>query len=222
MKIYNAPAQRGAEKLGEIVTANIAAGRKTLWLLSGGSNVPIACSIAAALPPAAAQFVKVALVDERYGKPGHRASNYQQLVEAGFEQSGLVIIPVLENDQDMATTAQDYAQQLAELGAEADCVIAQLGIGADAHIAGVKPQSPAINATGIVTGYDWDDYSRITLTLEALRRLDMAFVFAYGSNKSAALQQVIQPTLPLKEAPCQILTQIPDVYLYNDQLEGDE
>jgi 6-phosphogluconolactonase/glucosamine-6-phosphate isomerase/deaminase len=64
------------------------------------------------------------------------------------------------------------------------------------------------------------DYQRLTLTPQALARLDEAVVYARGNAKRKALENLSQD-LPLAEQPAQILKRIPKVLIFND-VEGDK
>jgi len=203
--------------VNQALSAALAANHKVLWLVSGGSNIEIECEISSRLLDTG--NLTAALVDERYGQPGHKDSNYQKLVEAGFRAN---LTPVLQKDNlDIAKTTKQYAETLQGLLDEADIVIAQLGIGTDGHTAGVLPGSPLVASKQLVGNYHGTDFKRISVTLQGLRFIDAAFVFAYGSEKQAALRSLRDQALPLAEQPCQIFRQLPHVTIYNDAIEGD-
>lgn len=222
LHIYNEPVAAGVEQLTNTIRGALGNNQTVLWLLSAGSNVDITLQVTQQLGTAGVGFVKAALVDERYGDPGHADSNYQKLVDAGFESTGIPLTPVLlPNGESLQATAGRYESVLHDLMSQAQCVVIQLGIGADGHTAGVLPHSIGVDSTKLIESYDGPDFRRITMTLGALRRVDQAFVFCYGADKATTLRQLVDADLPLAEQPAQILKKLPSVYLYNDQVGGE-
>jgi 6-phosphogluconolactonase/glucosamine-6-phosphate isomerase/deaminase len=215
------PSSKGAHKLIDTLQTALDAGKHTLWLISGGTNVSIESFVAANLNHKGG-LLTAALVDERYGEPGHKDSNFQKLVIADFPIETLKLTPILAAGQDIDHVASAYEQKMTQLFKEADVVIGQLGLGADGHTGGVLPHSSAVESTRLVEHYQGPDFNRIALTLNALQRISTAYVFAYGDNKHTALTNLKQHLFPLEEQPCQILKHIPSVYVYNDLIQGDE
>lgn len=215
MEIRKESKQQGAEQLKKVLSEQLQAGKCVLWLVSGGSNVQLECDIAAGLTDTS--NLQAALIDERYGEPGHKDSNYQKLVDGGFK---VALAPVLEAGLDITETAKRYTERLEVLLDAADVVVAQLGIGSDGHINGVLPHSPVVGSKKLIEHYDGPDFRRITMTLESLRFADAVFVFAYGEDKLDALTKLRDQEVSLDVQPSQILKQLSQVYLYNDCIEG--
>jgi 6-phosphogluconolactonase/glucosamine-6-phosphate isomerase/deaminase len=198
---------------------SLAAGEHVLWLVSGGSNIATSVAIMAELGrdlPAALPRLTVMLTDERFGPVGHPDSNWQQLSAAGFNFEKVLAIPVLSG-LPLEVTIERYGQEIAKNFSEADIIIAQFGIGADGHIAGVLPRSPAVESSALVVGYTADPFIRITLTPTALGQVDVAFALAFGESKKAALANLQNHDASLTAEPCQILKQLPEAYLFTDQ-----
>lgn len=207
-------------ELGAHLTQFLAAGKRVLWLVPGGSNIPFAVQVMAAIPEDFTKQLTIMLTDERYGPPGHADSNQAQLAAAGFDAKHGKFIPVLDG-KPLAATARRYAEAAQQQLTTADTAIGQFGIGADGHIAGILPHSPGTAAMGeLAVGYAAPDFVRLTLTFPALRYLETAYAFAYGGSKAAALRQ-LQSEAPLDAQPAQILKVIPETYVYNDQMEGE-
>jgi 6-phosphogluconolactonase/glucosamine-6-phosphate isomerase/deaminase len=217
MEIRKESKEQGAEHLRSVLNEQLEAGKCVLWLVSGGSNVTLECGIAAEL--ADVSNLQAALVDERYGLPGHQDSNYQKLVDGGFT---VALAPVLEAGLDIKETTHRYNERLEVLLDAADVVVAQLGIGADGHTNGVLPHSSVVGSKKLLEQYEGPDFQRITMTLEALRFADVVFVFAYGEDKQATLTRLRDEDIPFDDQPSQILKQLPQVYLYNDSIEGGQ
>lgn len=218
--IYAQNWQTAASALAERLSTELQTGRAT-WLLSGGSNLAPAVAAMAAIPAGLTERLTIMLIDERYGLPGHKDSNYQQLLDAGFNHQQATLLPVLQEGMTLDETAQRYDQLLARRLDGSSCVVGQLGIGADGHIAGILPQSPAIHADGLVTAYSAGPYQRITVTFQALRRLSAAYVLVFGDSKQPALHKLQAEDLALDTQPAQILKQLPEAYIYNDQLKEE-
>lgn len=203
------------------ITSELEDGKKVLWIISGGSNIDASVTIMANIPKELHSLLTIALCDERYGLVGHADSNFQQLLDKGFDARDASLIPVLQSDLSLIETASAYAAVVqAEFG-KADTIISQLGIGPDGHIAGILPDSPAVNVSdSLVTSYLSIPYQRVTMTFRALQAIDVDYSFAYGDNKLPALTQLCHADLPLSQQPSQILKQLAEAYIYNEK--GDE
>lgn len=209
----------GQRALAERLKEALAAKQRVLWLVSGGSNLAIEAAVMRSIPAAASAGLAVLPADERYGQPGHKNSNMAQLLAAGFAPKKALVMPVLQAGLNLAATTDLYNQIVARALGAADVVIAQLGIGADGHIAGILPGSAAAKTSQqMVVSYKAADYQRISLTPAALKRVHEAFVFAFGAAKKAALTELRGQKLPLVTQPAQILRQIPRALVYNDQI----
>ncbi|HWT55609.1 MAG TPA: 6-phosphogluconolactonase [Candidatus Microsaccharimonas sp.] len=213
--------ERGIKDLTARLTRELKADKKVLWLIGGGSNIEASVKVMAALPEEETKNLSIFMTDERYGDVGHIHSNSKQLVEADFQPKEAIFVPMLQPGFSMDETQERYGQALERAIDHADIVIAQSGIGADGHIAGILPHSPAVHATGWVTGYQAPNYLRMTMTFDALRRIDAAYYMAFGEDKRAALTRLRNEAVPLEEQPSQILKELSEAYVYNDQI-GDK
>src|ERR1035438_6742188 len=117
---------------------------RVLWLVSGGSNATVARQVRRVLPANRLKNLKVALVDERYGKPGHGDSNFTKLRRVGFDFTNVNFKPVLTRENlSFELTVKNYEKHVRQLFEASDIIIGQFGIGADGHTAGILPHSPA-------------------------------------------------------------------------------
>jgi len=211
-----------AKRLG----GSLKSGKRVLWLTSGGSNVGLQVEIMNQLRadcPDRLEGLAIMPMDERYGEPGHKDSNTEQLRKAGFDPGAATWVDVLLHDVPFDQTISFYNDVAAAALANASVVIGQFGLGSDGHVAGVLPGSPATEVdASTVAGYEWDDYTRMTLTPTALKSITAAYVPAYGVSKKIALQRLQKNTETLAELPAKLLYEIPEVYVYNDQLENKE
>lgn len=210
----------GVAALTERLVKELAAGRRVLWLVSGGSNVPASVQIMDSISSDLSRNLSLSLADERYGAPGHKDSNWEQLMQKGFSGKQTTLLPVLKPGADFEDTLGSYGQLIRKALDDSDVAIAQLGIGPDGHIAGILPGSPAaLEETEPVAGYEAPPFKRLTLTFPALREVTAAYAFAFGNPKRRALEGLQANSYGLTEQPARILYEIPEAYVYNDQLD---
>ncbi len=212
----------GIADLTQRLVRELSTGRNVLWLVSGGSNIKASVTVMGNIPANLTKQLSVMLADERYGNVGHADSNWAQLLQAGFKKKYAQLLPVLQEGLDFGATAISYNKLALWAMADADHVIAQLGIGDDGHIAGILPGSPAAEEImSLAIGYETKKYDRLTMTFKAFAKVDVTYAFAFGESKKQALTTLQSEELELAVQPAQILKQVPEVYLYSDQI-GDE
>ena len=187
-------------------------GRSVLWLISGGSAIQIAVLAAKLLKQSDLANLSISLVDERYGQTGHKDSNWQQLLRAGFRLEGASLNPILTGQTIEETTA---SYNIFLKNSITDYKVGLLGMGGDGHTAGILPNSPVFNSDDYAASYSGPDYQRITISPKYLVLLDEAVLFAQGNSKAKALAD-LQTNLGVNDQPAQILKQIPRVAIYND------
>jgi 6-phosphogluconolactonase/glucosamine-6-phosphate isomerase/deaminase len=210
----------GAIALAESLAASLGRGMETLWLICGGSNIKTAAHVLDLLiqkEPKTVLNLRVLQTDERYGAVGHPDSNWQQMIEAGFQFNQVRAFPILV-DAPLEETARRYSVVAEEMFRRAKHIVAQFGMGTDGHIAGILPHSMAVQATTPVVGYVAEPFTRITLSPPMLRQIHEAYVFVFGEPKKEALLKLRDSSLSLEDQPAQILKEIPRAILYNDQL----
>lgn len=191
------------------------------WFVPGGSNIKVAVEALAELPPELTEKLILAQTDERYGPLDHPDSNWKQLKDAGLALGQAKALPVLTAQPlSLADTASHYAKVTAELIRDS-YKIGHFGIGPDGHIAGIKPDTPASVASGLVVGYEHSDFIRITLTFSAIRQMNEAYAFVFGEAKKSILESLEGDSRQLIDQPAQILKSIDGSIIYNDQI-GEE
>ena len=210
---------KGTSALTQRLTQELEKGR-VLWLVCGGSNIAAATNVMSQLDDELTARLSIFLTDERFGEIGHSHSNAQQLATAGFQTKQAVFVPVLASGFSLEETQERYAAALQTAIDHAHCVIAQFGIGADGHIAGILPHTVATTTEAWVVAYDAPPYTRVTLTFPALRHIDAAYAMVFGEDKRTALHKLETENLPLPDQPSQILKELPEAYVYNDQVGG--
>lgn len=211
----------GVADLTERLVHELADRKRVLWLVSGGSNINASVHIMDSIPLKLSENLSIMLIDERYGEPGHDDSNWAQLLRAGLKGDKATLLPVLKKGLNFEQTIERYQQLAARAFEDNEVVIAQIGIGDDGHLAGILPGSPAATETdSLAVGYQSEPYTRLTLSFAALRQITAAYGFAFGDNKHDALKVLQRQSLPLDQQPAQILKQLPEAYLYSDQVRG--
>jgi 6-phosphogluconolactonase/glucosamine-6-phosphate isomerase/deaminase len=209
----------GVADLTKRLVRELAEGKRVLWLVSGGSNIPASVQAMLNISDELSKGLSVSLIDERWGEPGHKDSNWQQLLDGGFDGKRARLLPVLRPGAGFERSAKDYDDLIKKAFDENDVVIGQLGIGPDGHIAGILPGSPAAaEEKALATGYEAPPLKRLTLTFPAFRRLTAAYAFAFGAPKRQALESLQAGKPGLLEQPALILAELPEAYVYNDQV----
>lgn len=214
-----------AEALASTLNAALAAHERVIWLIPGGSNVPISVAASRLIEPGLTDKLVLMQTDERYVDYSSSDCNWRQLLEAGLRTAAIGVYPILSTEQRSLTqVVADYQQIVEREFAAADCIVGQFGVGADGHIAGIKPHSPASTSDQLVADYQAEDFTRVTLTFPALLQLAVARTFAHGAAKRPVLERLAgEPTVSLADLPMGILREIVDSIIYNDQVvsEGD-
>ena len=208
----------GVAPLRDRLVRELSEGRKVLWLLTGGSSISLSVSVMNQLPDELTTGLTAILSDERYGDVGHKDSNAHQLDQAGFVPKHGVFIPVLRDGLSIQETRTLYDQNFQNALHQADVVIAQFGMGADGHIAGILPGSPAITSDNLAAAYDTPQFARITLTPKALLQITAAYLYVFGNDRRSPLEQLESEMLPVATQPAQLLKQLPEAYVYNNQI----
>jgi 6-phosphogluconolactonase/glucosamine-6-phosphate isomerase/deaminase len=222
MQFLREDQQSAVQAIATNICDGLFAGARVLWLTSGGSNVAAEVAVMDMLRTHASENLDglaILPMDERYGKPGHADSNTEQLRAAGFNPGAATWVDILMHDLPFDQTLSFYNGVAAAAIANAGIIIGQFGLGSDGHTAGILPGSPATEIDeATVIGYEWSDYTRLTLSASALAQVQAAFVLAYGSGKKAAINRLKKNVEPFADLPSVLLYEIADTHIYNDQL----
>jgi 6-phosphogluconolactonase/glucosamine-6-phosphate isomerase/deaminase len=219
--IQSKDGKEGVEKMAVRLAASLGENLRVLWLICGGSNIPLASEAMTQLRKSVSHeqlgLLTVGQTDERYGPIGHKDSNWKQMEDAQFNFDNVNPMPILLGES-LEKTVEEYARRIKNAFEENDIVVAQFGIGADGHVAGMLPGCEAIDESALVGGYVAEPFVRVTLTPPAFEGIDIAYTFAFGDSKHEAVTRLWQKDLTVFEMPCQILKRIPESYFYSDQL----
>ncbi len=218
--IYSSDGEVGVGALATSLSALLNAHKRVLWLICGGSNIALAKEVMDIVQKEAQGTIgglTIGQTDERYGPVGHPDSNWRQMLDAHFNFEGVGALPILQN-KSLEDTAAAYSVVLADAFGSHDAVVAQFGIGADGHVAGMLPHSPAVGETALVVGYESKPFVRITMTPPAFAHINAAYTFVFGEGKKEAVAKLQTQELSLSDEPCQILKTIPESFFYSDQI----
>lgn len=220
MKIRTAPQEHVAIQLAETIATHLSEGKRVLWLLSGGSGGDVCVRASHLLRGTALDNLWVTMSDERYGPQGHPDENSAILEEKGLELPGATLYRPLINATKEETLSR-YSQWLRDAFTATDYHIALLGIGEDAHTAGIKPRSQAIESSLPAELYTAEDFDRLTVTPAFLATFDEAIVQAYGANKEPVIKRLLKNNEPIEDNPSLLVYTIPTVTVYSDLKEGE-
>lgn len=195
-------------------------GKNVTWLLSGGSCIPVAVLARNMIGSIGEQRLHIGLIDERYGPVGHKNSNWQQLIEGGFEFSGVTAHPILKDGESIASTTQHYNLWLKQSIEQSTMLYGLFGIGEDGHTAGLLPGNPLMNSEELVGSYQGDDFSRISVTPALIEQMECGSLYAVGPNKRWALNTLLQDE-PADVIPARILKYVSELKVYTDYKGGE-
>lgn len=204
-----------SNQIASVINRELLQGKKVLLFLTGGSSIPMQIMVSKKIENISNENLVITLTDERYGENNHKDSNWFKLISGGFIIKGAKLFPVLSNKSILETT-EDFTKTLEEELKKADYRIGLFGIGADAHIAGILPQSIAVNTNEFACNYDAPPFLRITITPKTILKLDQAFVYAMGENKWPIIES-FKDELLIKDYPVQVLKRVPLLTIFTDK-----
>jgi 6-phosphogluconolactonase/glucosamine-6-phosphate isomerase/deaminase len=209
------PTNQAASTVAKMIKTHLKKNERVLWLLSGGSGIEIAIKVSKSLAKSDLSNLFVSLTDERYGEIGHRDENWQQLLDAGLSLPGANLYRPLIG-KGIEQTVAEFNDWLNTQLKVSDYKIAIFGLGTDGHTAGIKPRSSATKSQSLVVSFIGDDFERITITFDTIRKIDDAVIQAYGADKQAIIEDLINNTVSYIDQPAQILKFVPHAALYTN------
>lgn len=208
----------------EVITKlrdELAKNQRVLLLICGGSNIPHEVRVLRAVQKHKhAKNLAVLFMDERFGPVGHAYSNWQQLLDAGADLSGLYALPVLRGLR-LDETVNQYTKLSNVAFGAADVILGLFGLGADGHTAGILPRSVASRKSApAIVAYKSPPYTRITMTYKVLSRVTVAYVFSFGKTKADAVKSLKLNEKSFNSMPSKLFYDLPEAYVYNDTAGG--
>lgn len=212
--------EEGSIKAAECLSNSV--DKDTLLLLSGGTSPDRLYEILAHqddFQPGA-----VALVDERFGKPGHKDSNKYMIEQTGlfadFKRKQVPTATILISEEfKLEETSALYNVKVKKYIDELPKVVAIMGVGSDGHTAGILPNKERFSNpvfekefAGKLVGHFEDPYGehkeRVTLTPFGLAHVDTFIILAFGQGKKQVLTRLINGHESIEELPAMIFQQL--------------
>ncbi len=221
-------ASRARDELLSCAEESIQKQGRFLWAISGGSTPKRFFELLANCRGAQRfswQAVHLFWVDERAVGPDDAASNYRLAAETFL---GALPIPA-ENvhrmrgeAEDLNQAAREYEQTLRDVfqspaGTLPAFDLILLGMGADGHIASLKPDSYALYDTEdlVSTVFQMEgDWSRLTLTVPVLRAARKLIVLVSGAEKASIVRTVFESEPDTLKYPAHALWPVLDRVLW--------
>jgi 6-phosphogluconolactonase len=192
-------------------------GRFTI-ALSGGSTPRSLYNLLATNARASLPWDKMFFFfgDERHVPPTNKDSNFKMADEAMLSKLPIPkenVFRVPAENPDAAAAAQAYEQSLQkffalEPGQVPVFDLILLGLGPDGHTASLFPGTAALQEKSKLVVANWVgkfETHRITLTLPVLNAARMVAFLVSGTDKSAALQSVLQGDPPGEQYPAKLV-----------------
>ncbi len=195
--------------------------KSILWMISGGSSIPIAIAAAHTICGQGwHKNVQAYLVDDKLAPLADTGVNYQALVDGGFPLGNIPLKPI-EYHGDVEKDAARYHRVLSQAISEADIVVGQFGIGAGYHTGGILPGSEAAREdVKLVVGYIKDDVTSITITPVFIRRMDVVFINSFGEGKRKMVAHFLGSDAIVEQEPTQVLKEAVSTVIASDVLPG--
>jgi 6-phosphogluconolactonase/glucosamine-6-phosphate isomerase/deaminase len=203
-----------AEDIAQSINAYLASGHQVLWLICGGSALEVAVAASKHIIPESSRNLTVTLTDERFGPVGHQDSNWQQLMQKGFDSYQATLKPVLQDGLSLSEVTSAYSNLLQVEFTKNNKKVALFGIGVDGHIAGILPHSSAVDSSDWAVGYEALPFQRITMGPSVFEKIDQAWLYYENEQKSAAVSR-LNLDLPITDEPAQLIKQIGKVVVYH-------
>jgi 6-phosphogluconolactonase/glucosamine-6-phosphate isomerase/deaminase len=211
---YDDAVEQAASRLADAVNRSV----PTLLLLSGGSSVAVADKALDTLKPKHRKYITIAQIDERFGKPGHKDSNWNAIDDAAGDFNEYAgVAPILQGSGSIEEDSAYYDARLHELLKNNIIKVGLFGIGADGHIAGMLggEQHSFLKYTDgrLVVNFKGSDFPRITTTRSLMHYLDEAVVFAAGPSKRKAVMD-LKKTIEPHMHPAQLLKDTNEAWVF--------
>jgi 6-phosphogluconolactonase len=210
--------QAAAEEVIRSATDAVAKRGRFTIALSGGSTprnlyTLIAANASTTLPWSQMFFF---WGDERHVPPDSPDSNYRMAKESLLSKVPIPpanIFPVPAENPDAAQVAEVYEQTLRKFFAVApgefprfDLIL--LGMGPDGHTASLFPETAALQEKSRLVVANWVEKlggSRITFTLPLLNSARCVAFLVSGTDKAAALHEVLEGNAPAEKYPSRLV-----------------
>ena len=161
--------------------------------------------------------VQIAFSDERCVPPDHESSNYFMAKRTLLDAAGPGVVHRIKGELPPAQGAQDYHAAMRPLVAHGFDLLL-LGVGTDAHVGSMSPDSPALDETryaAAVTRYD--GVPGVTLTPPAMLSARKVLLIVTGEAKADVVRRAVESDEPVASCPVRLLEDHPDVTFLLDE-----
>jgi 6-phosphogluconolactonase len=210
--------QAAAEEVIRAATDAIAQRGRFTIALSGGSTPKNLYTLIAANASTSLPWDRMFFFwgDERHVPPDDPDSNYRMAKEALLSKVPIPpanVFPVPAGMQDAAAAAEAYEQTVQKFFALSagelprfDLIL--LGMGPDGHTASLFPETAALQERSRLVVANWVEKlktSRITFTLPVLNSARCVAFLVSGTDKAAALHEVLEGDAPAEKYPAKLV-----------------
>jgi 6-phosphogluconolactonase len=210
--------QAAAEEVLRTVTAAVSQNGRCTIALSGGSTPRNLYTLIAANASPSLPWDKIFFFwgDERHVPQDNPDSNYRMARESLLSKVPIPsanIFPIPAENPDASTAAETYEQTLRKFFALAaddfprfDLIL--LGLGPDGHTASLFPETAALQEQSRLVVANWVEKLkafRITLTLPVLNAARAVAFLVSGTDKAAALREVLEGNGPGEKYPSKLV-----------------
>lgn len=156
--------------------------------------------------------------DERCVPPDDDASNYRMATELLLDPIGARRVHRMRGELEPEAGAEAYHHAVADLMGDG-FELMLLGMGADCHVAGMFPGSPALGVTSrLCTAVDRPDGMKgLTLTPPVLLGAKKILLLVTGAAKADAVERVLNGSESPKTCPARLLAEHDDVTFLLDE-----
>ena len=206
-----------ASAVVDIITEHLPATGGSL-VLTGGTTAQKIYPKLASSAGASLDGIELLFSDERCVPPEHDESNFKMATNLLFSRVVPPTIHRMRGEDPPEQAAASYSEEIAEI-VDTGLDLMLLGMGADAHIGAMFPDSPALAETQqLCRAVDRPDGMQgLTLTPPAMLSAKKILLLVTGDAKAATMKRVIQGNEPIESCPARLLADHPDATFLLDE-----
>jgi 6-phosphogluconolactonase len=161
--------------------------------------------------------VEIFFSDERCVPPKDDRSNFGMVKRILFAEQPLEKVHRMRGEDDPNEAAESYSQEIAPFVARG-IDLALVGMGADCHVCGLFPKSPALGAVKNCSNVARPDgMMGLTLTPPAITSAKKVLLICSGESKAEAVKRTVHGNEPPTACPARIFADHPDATFVLDE-----